>query len=97
MTGARPPAAASINTRTQSFPRPLVGGVNSCGHLISEMVRSYSASVVIAILHTFHQFDAIAKRIIDIGSTEAIKWFIPNGRSACLFASADEFIQPLDE
>src|SRR5262245_14340264 len=44
-----------------------------------------------------HQFDAVAKRIIDVSPTEAIKRFIPNDGSARLFASADEFMQSLDE
>ena len=45
----------------------------------------------------FHQFDAVAKRIIDVGAAESIERFIPNDRSASLFATADEFIQSLDE
>ena len=97
MTEARPPAAASINTGTQSFTRPLVGVVDICGRLISEMALSYSASVAMAILCMFHQFDAVAKRIIDIGATEAINRFVPNCRHARLFAPPDEFIQPIDE
>lgn len=45
----------------------------------------------------FHQFDAVAKRIINVGATEAIKRLVPNDGSASLFAAADEFIQSLDE
>ena len=44
-----------------------------------------------------HQFDAVAKRIIDVGAAEAIKRLIPNDLDACLFASDDELIQPFNE
>lgn len=88
---------ASIRRLKVFHPPSLVYHNAHNGRIFSSWRSSFSSWLSTAIIYRLHQFDAVAKGIIDVGVAEAIERFIPNDRSARLFASADEFIQPLDE
>ena len=64
---------------------------------LERMLYSFDVQAFGLISHRFHQFDAVAKRVIDVGAAEAIERLIPNDRDTSLFALPDEFIQSLDE